>query len=163
MLSHSIYFEYNAIAIIIIGLGYSSMSRRTRIRHSSHRFQLGRIHHNKYSLSSTYFPETYSSFGSPISMPTRFMPLFDKDVVHYVSVEGELLNNECPLLNLKPEQLQQTKTANITLAGRITNKVRQSVPSFLYVASMACCCVLALLDINKFRRKFFTRYSMSTQ
>lgn len=139
------------------------MSRRTRIRHSSHRFQLGRIHHNKYSLSETYFPETYSTFGSPIAMPTRFMPLFENNVIQYVGKERDLLSSECPLLKMTPEQYHNTKTTNITAAGHITNQVRQSVPSLLYVASMACCCLWALIDINKYRRKFFTRYSMNIE
>lgn len=33
------------------------------------------------------------------------------------------------------------------------------MPSLLYVASMACCCFLAMIDVNKYRKKFFTRYS----
>jgi hypothetical protein len=60
------------------------MSRRTRIRHSSTRFQLGRIHHNRYALSTTHFPESYSIFGSPIEMPTRFMPLIENNSINYV-------------------------------------------------------------------------------
>jgi hypothetical protein len=64
------------------------------------------------------------------------------------------------LFKLTPEQLHNVKTANITISGKITNKVRKQMPNALFVAGMALCCFMAVCDGDAYRRRFFTRYSM---
>lgn len=51
------------------------MSRRTRISRDIRHRRLGTNHHSIYSSTSTNFPESYSIFGSPVSMPAKILPL----------------------------------------------------------------------------------------
>ncbi len=52
------------------------MSRRTRTKMKRLPFQMGLNHHKEYSETTTCFPHSYSILGSPISMPSKIMPLF---------------------------------------------------------------------------------------
>lgn len=139
------------------------MSRRTRLRSSKQSSQLGLNHHSQYSSSQTYFPESYSIFGTPISMPAKMLPLEQDNKINCVLSQKQLLSNECPLLGLSDISYHSAKLANITIAGTIIQDSNRIITNCVFIISMAFCCLLSIFSNSMFRRKFYTRYEMETR
>lgn len=51
------------------------MSRRMRLKPLRQAQKIGLSHHTNYSSSTTYFPQSYSIFGTPITLTNRTMSL----------------------------------------------------------------------------------------
>ena len=70
------------------------MSRRTRTKMKRFPFQMGLNHHQEYSSTTTYFPQSYDILGNPIHMPSKIMPLFKEDNLNIVCNENTLMDQQ---------------------------------------------------------------------